>query len=133
MKTINYISTSYSPWEQLSQEKRALLAAFIEDIPYLMFSRVIPSREAINEVLLSGELGGGMSPGAKWESFQITEEEYEEAVQYWLNTEGNSELSRKNPDKYLLDKEITREKTHLGYVEKTVPKYRKKGIGQLGA
>jgi len=130
MKTINYISTSYSPWEQFSQEKRALLADFIEDIPYLMFARVIPSRETINEVLLSGDQGGGMGPGAKWEPFQIAEDEYEEVVQYWLNTEGNSELSRNKPHKYLLDKEITREKTQLGYLKKTSQKYHKKGIGQ---
>ena len=127
MRTIQFIATDYSPWEMISEQKECNLADFIEAVPYLMLSRVIPSREAINEVLQRGEFGGGMSPGAKWDSFQMTQDEYDEVVRYWFRAEGNSALGWKSAEKYVLDKEITCEKTHLGYGTKCAQKYRKKG------
>lgn len=61
-------------------ECEATLVEFILDIPYLLFEGVIPPLHLLNEILSSGDAGGGMSPGTSWEPFEISKEEYNELV-----------------------------------------------------
>jgi hypothetical protein len=49
---------------------------FIYDIPYFPACGIFPPLHIINQVFSSGGGDGGMSPGASWEPFTISEEEY---------------------------------------------------------
>ncbi len=55
----------------------APLLFFIYDIPYFTSCDVFPPLHLLNETFQAGTNGGGMSPGATWEPFSITESEYE--------------------------------------------------------
>lgn len=52
------------------------LLTFIYDIPYFPACGVFPPPHVINQVFSRGGGDGGMSPGASWEPFTISEEEY---------------------------------------------------------
>jgi hypothetical protein len=41
---------------------------------------VLPPLHILNEILELGHVGGGMSPGARWTPFSLTEAEYETLV-----------------------------------------------------
>ena len=56
------------------------LLTFVYDIPYFSACGVFPPLHIVNEVFASGRSGGGMSPGASWEPFTISEEEYHALV-----------------------------------------------------
>ena len=49
-------------------------------MPYLTCHGVIPPRNVLNEVFTSGGGDAGMSPGAVWEPFSISEGEYTSLV-----------------------------------------------------
>ena len=59
---------------------QAPLALFLMDVPYLFIRGVLPPLPVLNEILESGRLGGGMSPGARWTPFSLTESEYADLV-----------------------------------------------------
>lgn len=67
------------------QRCKAELPFFLLDIPYLFFGGVIPPLAVINSVLKRGGGDAGMSPGASWEPFTLTEAEYEQLVQELLS------------------------------------------------
>jgi hypothetical protein len=74
MKTIKYKQTEWlmpRKWP-----KKQPLYRFILDIPYALYFSVVPSREALNEVLRVGHAGGGMGTGLIWQPFEITPDEY---------------------------------------------------------
>ena len=56
----------------------------IKSIPYLLIKR-IPPREVVNSVLRQGEVDAGMSGGARWEPFELSEEEYILVADYFEN------------------------------------------------
>ena len=66
------------------EKRSAALPYFLLDIPYLFLSGVIPPLTVINYVLRHGGGDGGMSPGASWEPFTVTEAEYPELVEELL-------------------------------------------------
>lgn len=53
------------------------LLTFVYDIPYFPACGVFPPLHILNQVLSSGGLGGGMSPGATWEPFTLGRAEYD--------------------------------------------------------
>lgn len=57
------------------------LLAFVYDVPYLGVCGIFPPYHILNEILSSGGSDGGMSPGAVWSPFQISEEEYAELIE----------------------------------------------------
>ncbi|WP_224961552.1 hypothetical protein [Geomonas subterranea] len=73
-RVIRYIRYDYGRGDE---PREASLLLFLYDIPYFTSCGVLPSRFIINEILKVGANGGGMSPGATWEPFEITDEEFE--------------------------------------------------------
>jgi hypothetical protein len=57
-------------------DHRASLLAFVYDVPTLPACGVLPPFRMLNQILAEGGSDGGMSPGATWEPFQITADEY---------------------------------------------------------
>jgi len=62
------------------EPREAPLWAFLYDIPYLAACGVFPPRHLLNARLRAGGGDGGMSPGASWESFEVSEAEYDEIL-----------------------------------------------------
>lgn len=112
MQQISYIRTEFhSP----DQNCTAALLDFILDIPYLVSrSGIIPPRHVMNEVLKSGGGNDGMSPGAIWESFELSEDEYDELAHALESADMNSlKLSGKSrfiPDDLIIDYRFHRAK-----------------------
>ena len=52
------------------------LLTFVYDIPYFDGCGVFPPFHIINQIFSRGRFGGGMSPGAKWKPFTISQDEY---------------------------------------------------------
>lgn len=75
MKKISYLRTEFHANDQKVEND---LLAFVYDIPHLGACGIFPPLHILNEILRSGGGDGGMSPGAIWTPFEITEEEYEE-------------------------------------------------------
>jgi len=56
------------------------LLAFIYDVPHFAPCGVFPPFHLLNQRLLRGGSNGGMSPGATWEPFSLSEAEYRDLV-----------------------------------------------------
>jgi hypothetical protein len=59
-----------------TEPREAPLWAFFFDVPYLLVFGVFPPRRVLNSHLRSGGGDGGMSPGASWQPFELTEDGY---------------------------------------------------------
>lgn len=57
------------------------LLTFVYDVPYFSACGVFPPLHIANEVFSGGRSGGGMSPGASWNPFTISKEEYAALVE----------------------------------------------------
>jgi hypothetical protein len=68
--------------------------AFVHDIPCFGVCGIFPPFQITNSIFSRGGGDGGMSPGAIWSPFTITEEEYEELVEAVKKTSGQ-EISSK--------------------------------------
>ncbi|HEY8026119.1 MAG TPA: hypothetical protein VIF60_16250 [Burkholderiaceae bacterium] len=82
MDMIKYVQ--HEPWYD-PVEVDAPLWAFFYDIPYLSSSGVFPPLHILNQRLRFGGGDGGMSPGASWLPFQVSEEQYAGILPYILN------------------------------------------------
>lgn len=125
MRTIKYWATKWLvPWQ--SQRKNEVWR-FILDIPHCLYWSVVPSRQALNEVLRRGHAGGGMSDGLIWESFEVDETEYQEILHQWKTTDLRNILGF-NPDSvpdlsFIYDEEIMKIAGQLDYLRKSREKY----------
>jgi hypothetical protein len=63
------------------EPREGSLLTFVYDIPYFPCCGVFPPFHLLNQQLSSGGSDGGMSPGAIWEPFTITLEEYAQLVE----------------------------------------------------
>jgi len=61
-------------------EREDSLLVLVYDIPYFGACGIFPPLHLLNEMLLSGGSQGGMSPGATWEPFSLSEQEYRDLV-----------------------------------------------------
>ena len=73
MRTIEYIRYEL---HGDPEQRKAELATFVYDIPYLSACGIFPPFHILNQIFETGGSEGGMSPGATWEPFSISEEEY---------------------------------------------------------
>lgn len=62
-------------------EREDSLLVLVYDIPYFGACGVFPPLHLLNEMLVSGGSQGGMSPGATWEPFSVSEQEYQDLVE----------------------------------------------------
>lgn len=125
MRTVRYKQSEYLiPWKW---RKRNPLYRFILDIPYALYFSVVPSRMALNEVLLTGSSGGGMGPGLYWEPFEITEDEYEKVIEAWKNFDLRKVLKYRVEDipdlGFIFDEGIQAIPSHLEYLQRSREKY----------
>ncbi len=65
----------HSGW---SEPISAPLTTFVYDVPYLLCWGILPPLHLLNELLIQGGGDGGMSPGADWQPFEVSDEEYRE-------------------------------------------------------
>src|SRR5688500_16022990 len=81
LRRVRYIRWSGFPscsWEPVENT----LFAFVYDYyVHLAVCGVFPPFHLLNQVLLRGGGGGGMGPGAKWEPFSLSREEYDLLVE----------------------------------------------------
>src|SRR5215217_5140998 len=77
MKQIQYVRHEF---HHEPERRLAPLQYFVLDIPYLLLTSVIPPLTVLNGVLEDGGGDAGMSPGASWKPFTLTETEYTELV-----------------------------------------------------
>src|SRR6185437_6524952 len=105
MRSVKYKRHEFH--EKYPSNRNEELHRFLLDIPYLMYHGVVPSRDAINEVLRRGGGDGGMSPGASWEPFELTEDDYWEIVERWdqmdIAKEKEDDHFRYNPKNFVQD------------------------------
>ena len=77
MRVVDYVREELHAPEET---RRAPLPVFLMDVPYLLIRGVVPPLRILNEILATGRMGGGMSPGARWSPFQLTESEYQDLL-----------------------------------------------------
>ena len=63
------------------------LLGLVYDIPYFGASGVFPPHHIANKIFRSGGGDGGMSPGASWTPFEISEETYRVLLEQVLTTD----------------------------------------------
>ena len=78
MRTVRYAQTEF---RHPGKEVETDLFSFLYDLPYVFIYGVFPPLPVLNEVLMMGGVGGGMSPGAEWEPFSISQSEYRELME----------------------------------------------------
>ncbi len=112
------------PWKW---PKKNPLYRFVLDIPYALYFSVVPSREALNEVLVAGKAGGGMGSGLIWQPFQIDPDEYEAILSEWRGFDLRKVLRIKERDipnlGFIFDEEIMAIPHHLDYLRRSRAKY----------
>lgn len=80
LRTVRYVRWHGCNWGDRPEPVENSLLAFVYDIPYFGACGVFPPFRLLNRLLLTGGDTGGMSPGATWEPFEISPEEYRELV-----------------------------------------------------
>lgn len=78
MRTIEY---ERSEFRGEPEQRKAVLATFVYDIPYFGACGIFPPRHIINQFFNLGSSGGGMSPGATWAPFSLDDDEYDRLVE----------------------------------------------------
>jgi hypothetical protein len=71
----------YERWEfhqDDSEPREGSLLTLVYDIPYFGSCGIFPPYHLVNRIFSSGGSTGGMTPGATWEPFTISREEYDE-------------------------------------------------------
>lgn len=125
MRVISYKRSEFlMPWKW---HKRNPLERFILDIPYALYFSIVPSRDAINEVLKRGKAGGGMGGGVTWRPMEVTAEEYDAILQAWRDFDLRKVLRIKKQDipdlGFVFDEEIMAIPRHLAYLKRSREKY----------
>lgn len=77
MKTIEYERHEF---HGVPERRSAELSVLVYDIPYFGACGIFPPLHIANEIFRSGGSEGGMSPGATWQPFEISSEEYESLI-----------------------------------------------------
>jgi hypothetical protein len=76
---VNLRDMTYQRYEFHADENTVhtgTLLTFVYDIAYFSACGVFPPPHIANQLFSSGAVGGGMSPGTKWEPFTLSEDEY---------------------------------------------------------
>jgi hypothetical protein len=80
LRTVRYVRWHGCGWGDRPEPAENSLLAFVYDIPYFGACGVFPPFRLLNQFLLTGGSSGGMSPGATWEPFELSPEEYRDLV-----------------------------------------------------
>ncbi|MEW6185850.1 MAG: hypothetical protein AB1585_08955 [Thermodesulfobacteriota bacterium] len=123
MRKISYHRTEYKAKEKKIEND---LLAFIYDIPYIGACGIFPPLQILNRIFLSGGGDGGMGPGAIWEPFEITGQEYEELTMAIASTspEQLKNRTRYGDIPFEFDSKFDQIKDRLQWIEKVCDKHR---------
>jgi hypothetical protein len=77
LRRVRYVREEY----QESQKYEGSLLTFLYDVPYFPPCGIFPPLRLLNQFLSTGGSNGGMSPGATWEPFCVSEQEYVDLVE----------------------------------------------------
>lgn len=101
------------------------LVSFLYDVPYLSACGVFPPIHILNEILSGGGGEGGMGPGASWDPFKLTQNEYNALWDIISKTSLStiSEKSRYMLVKYWRDPEFEDIKDRFEWMEKVCNKH----------
>ena len=80
LQKITYKRHEYLGRSKSEVRKGSLLVLFY-DIPYFGACGIFPPLHILNQTLSSGGGDGGMSPGASWKPFTVSEEDYARLVE----------------------------------------------------
>lgn len=108
------------------EKKEGPLIDLIYDIPYLDVCGILPPLHLLNERLLSGGGDGGMSPGASWEPFEVSQAEYDALCRQIEDTPLEELQQRGHAVHATLqrDPEIEHHRTHKAWMRAAVAKHR---------
>jgi hypothetical protein len=74
LRTIRYVRHEF---HGEPEPREGTLLTFVYDIPYFSGCGIFPPYHLVNQIFSSGGTGGGMSPGATWEPFTISQAEHD--------------------------------------------------------
>jgi len=102
------------------------LVSFVYDVPYLAACGIFPPLHILNQVLSEGGGDAGMSPGASWKPFKLSDDEYN---QLWALIEKTDPTSLKSRArfaavKYKRDIELENIMDHMEWMSKACDKHR---------
>ncbi len=83
LRTVKYVRHEF---HGDPEPREGTLLSFVYDIPYFAACGVFPPYQIVNQVFSNGGSTGGMSPGATWEPFTVSKEEYDELIVAVVNT-----------------------------------------------
>ena len=127
MRLIDYTREEFHAPDE---EQRAPLPVFLLDVPGLLVRGVLPPLHLLNEILAQGHMGGGMSPGARWNPFEITSTEYSDVIAGLAEAarEGSiTHATRFVPNTVRLDPELGHHTDFIGWVRAVCAKYPPEG------
>src|SRR5687767_13727051 len=78
LRRVRYVRHEF-PGRTAKREDSLLVLVY--DIPYFGACGVFPPLHLLNQLLLRGGSQGGMSPGATWQPFSLSEQEYQDLVE----------------------------------------------------
>ena len=85
-RTIRQVSYLRHEFRHPPRKKKNPLLVFVYDVPHLGTCGIFPPFRLLNEILRSGGSDGGMSPGAAWLPFELTQAEYDDLIAALRNT-----------------------------------------------
>ena len=108
------------------EKRQAPLPIFLMDVPYLLIRGSVPPLSILNQILAEGHLGGGMSPGARWAPFAVSETDYA-ALLVQLpqarNEAAMTEDARFVPEQIRTDSDLAQHTDFAEWVTAVVAKY----------
>ncbi len=128
MRVVRYKQSEFlMPWKW---RKKRPAYRFILDIPYGLYFSIVPGLEALNDLLRTGALGGGMGTGLYWEPFEVSEGEYLEITDAWRAFDLRKVLKFRVEDvpdlSFVFDDEILAIRHHLDYLRRSREKYERR-------
>ena len=114
------------------QEREGELYELFIDYPYSFRrlsneEKLIPSFEVLRGIALQGGGSGGMSPGATWEPFELTRQDYEDLILKLMNLDYEKEKKAHPylPEKFIIDQELNKHNEgYKSWQKRFVLKYR---------
>jgi len=108
------------------EARTAPLLVFVYDIPYFGACGIFPPRHIANAIFRDGGSEGGMSPGATWEPFELSESEYAELAREVESVDpaSFSDQARYAWQKFVFDPSFDGLQEHLDWVRQVCEKHR---------
>jgi hypothetical protein len=113
------------------EDREASISVLVYDIPYFGPCGIFPPFHIINQYFADGGSQGGMSPGATWEPFEISEPEYLDLVAtiMELDPELLGDTARYTEVKFTIDHSLDYIQGRFEWLQAVCEKHRKRNSG----